>query len=80
MLVNGTRSLTQIFHEANPRAFVRIGQFPDSCARRVINSHKHVCIAYVRRRGTVCHERCTPWQLMWIGDVHSVAGVMIRDR
>lgn len=44
------KSLAQIFHEANPRAFV-YRTIPDSCARRVINLHKHAYIAYVCRRG-----------------------------
>lgn len=60
------RNHSQIFHEANPRAFVH-RTIPDSCARRVINLHKHACIAYARRRGAECHEGCSPLQLMWIG-------------
>lgn len=80
---NAAQSLTQIFHEANPRAFVH-RTIPDSCARRVINLHKHACIAYVCRHGagvswgmfTVVTDVDPP---NWISDAHSIAGVMTQN-
>jgi len=75
---NGTQSLTQIFHEANPRTFVH-RTIPDSCARRVINLHKHACIAYAHRRGAECHEECSPLQLMWIGRTGSAIRIQLQE-